>query len=79
MTLEKRFNIKSSLCSFPYLTMPHLWTTVRSAVDDLRGCVQWTTTEGLEELVFMIQVGQPKISNLDEQQTSCSVLENQCS
>ncbi len=73
---RKEVQHKKQLVESFYLTMPYLWTMVRSAIDDLRGCVQWTTTEGLEELVFMIQVGQTKISNLNELQIrQCLVLE----
>lgn len=46
----------------------HLWPTVRPPVDDLRGCVEWTATEGLQQLVLMVKVGQSKVSNLQKTQ-----------
>lgn len=47
----------------------HLWPAVRPPIDDLRGCVEWTTTEGLQQLVLMVKVGQSKVSNLQKPRT----------
>lgn len=47
----------------------HLWPAVRPPVDDLRGRVEWTATEGLQQLVLMVKVGQSKVSNLQKPRT----------
>lgn len=47
----------------------HLWPAVRPPVDNLRGRVEWTATEGLQQLVLMVQVRQSKVSNLQRPRT----------
>ena len=39
---------------------------VGTSVDDLRGGVQRTTTERVERLIVLVQVGQSEVTNLQE-------------
>lgn len=47
----------------------HLWPAVRPPIDDLRGRIEWTATEGLQQLVLVVKVGQSKVSNLQKPRT----------
>lgn len=42
----------------------YLWAHIGLPVDDLRRGIERTPTERLEELAFVVQVGEAKISNL---------------
>lgn len=48
--------------TYPYIS---LWSTVLSALKELRGCVRWTPTPRLEHLTLGVVVAEAKISQLD--------------
>lgn len=70
-------------CLDPILTLPppfpppppppthqqlaHLWPPVRSPIDNLRRGVERAPAKCLQELVLLVQVGKPKVSNLQRE------------
>lgn len=55
------------------LMRPHLWATVWSPIDNLWRSVERAATEGLQQLVLVVEVRQPEISNLCKQENGESL------
>lgn len=45
----------------------HLWSSVGPPIDNFRRCVEWASTKRLQELVLLVQVGKPKVCNLQRE------------
>lgn len=56
----------------------HLRAPVRPPVDDLRGGVKGAATEGLQELVTVVDVGQAKVCDLEDNNNTsqCRLLQH---
>lgn len=47
--------------------LTHLRPAVGPPIDDLRRSVEWAPAKGLQELVLLVQVGKPEVSNLQRE------------
>lgn len=63
----------------PLKTDPsYLWASVRSSINYFRGSIEWASAKGLQKLVFVIKVGESKISNLQIELHKASVVLTIC-
>lgn len=68
-------NFQRSCSCLPILPAPptlprqaaHLWPSVRPPVNNLRRCIERTPTKCLQVLVLLVQVGKPKVSDLQRE------------
>lgn len=64
-TIEGHRSVNKSVKQYAQGPAVHLWPSVRPPIDNFRRGVEWAPTERLQELVLLVQVGKPKVRNLN--------------
>lgn len=74
ITLAWRLTLKNIIIKDNPIPPSYLWASVRSSINYFRGSIQWASTKGLQKFVFVIKVGESKISNLQTESHKAPVV-----